>query len=108
MTATNNLNEQVARALGWERSLKKWWFQRDRSQPGILLPNFAESMDECLRWVVPEMLSRALLFQIYKDHVVCSFRRDDNSIKTICGNTMPLALCKAFLSLKGGEANQTA
>ena len=113
------INEAVAKALGWELCERQWpeplitgpgseictgwqwkdaagnWYDFPDQYNKPPVPNFAESMDECLRW--------GLFVHLAKN----AGKEGASDIEGLAYLWMyendPLDLCRSFLKLKGVE-----
>ncbi len=80
-----NLNEKIAKWCGFEY------------QDSFVLPNFTESMDAIVKWVVPKVTDYAIERHGNKYHKVSvQFTEDDDIYYQMADKSMPMAFCKAL------------
>ena len=59
MTTKSEINEQVARALGWGQDNISWYsWDGESRKRHALLPNFRESMEAHERFTIPEIVHK--------------------------------------------------
>ncbi len=109
-----NLNEKVAKWCGFvqlpegkknyhfECTIKVMDWQYPDGYIYPYLPNFIESMDAILKWVVPKLKEKGLDIQINydqdrfdKDRITVGLWIKLHPIKVV-GDTVPMAFCKAL------------
>lgn len=102
MTDTE-INEAVARLLGWEEGPNNLWRRGLDDMPQHGLPNYCHSI--AAAWeVVPYLTSKGgyLVVSVYEDHVKAEVEIwvNDNPIQTgALSETAPMSICLALLKL---------
>lgn len=106
--ADTTLNKKIAKWCGWEyfpndSQDRKWLIPKPYNVWTWNCPNFTESMEAILKWVVPKLSSLKIPFVVgnTKDtkpnKFLVNLYDDDHSTNySEMDNSMPMAFCKAL------------
>lgn len=107
MTKDQELNEAVARKLGWHFAEDKvsgdHWHEPNEKQTGGYchdsVPNY--STDISAAWEIVEKMSEEICFVLirYQDGWLCDLGHEYDEPDISRADTVPMAICLAFLKL---------
>ena len=96
------LNEKIANWCGFEEQGSGYWYPLTREFGK--LPNFTESMDAILKWVVPKLTDYAIEWHGKDMHRVSIQTIFDGDLFYQCDNkSMSMAFCLALEKYIDGE-----